>query len=108
MSYVRTPTKDRYIDKKRDNQGKRDFRRGADKKAPCGYCRRKGKYKIQEDCPAWGERCGKYGKKNHFAKVCGQKATTKLRQLEYSEESYSNESTYIILGKVANVKTKKK
>ena len=61
-----------------------------------------------QDCPAWGERCGKRRKKNHFAKVCKQKATTQLHQLEYSEESSSNESTYIIEEEIANVETKER
>ena len=63
---------------------------------------------VLEDCPAWGGRCGKCGKKNHFAKVYKQKASTQLHQLEYSEESSSNESTYIIKKEIANVETKKK
>ena len=63
--------------------------------------------KTQEDCEAWVERCGKCGKKNRFAKAFRQKATTKLRQLEYSEESHSNESIYITQEEVANFETKK-
>ena len=82
-------------DKKRENQGSQDFRRGGDKKASCGYHGRKGKHKSPEDCPAWRKRCGKCGKKNHFAKVYKQ-ATTELHQLEYSEVLFSNKSTYII------------
>ena len=77
-------------------------------KASCGYCGRKGKRKSPEVCPAWGERCGKCGKKNHFAKVCKQKASIQLHQLEYSEESSSNESTHSIEEEIANAETKKK
>ena len=38
------------------------------------------KHEAPGDCPTWGERCGKCGKKNHFGKVCKQKATTQLHQ----------------------------
>ena len=61
------------------------------KKQLVDTCGRKGKHKSPEDCPAWGERCGKCGKKNYFAKVCKQKATIQLHQLEYSEESPNSE-----------------
>ena len=61
-----------------------------------------------EGCPEWAERCGQFGKKNHFAKVCKQKTTNQLHQLEYSEESSSNESTFIMEEEIANVETKKK
>ena len=94
-------------DKKRDNQGKQDFWRGGNKKASCGYCGRKGKHRPPEACLTWGERCEKWGKNNHFAKVCKQR-TTALHQLQYSEESSSNESTYIIGEEIANFETKKK
>ena len=69
--------------RKRDNQKRKDFRTGRDKKASCRYSTRKGKYKSPENSPACGETCGKWGKNNHFAKVCKQKATTQLHQLEY-------------------------
>ena len=95
-------------DRKRNNQGRQDFRRDGDKKASCWYCERKGKHKSPEDCPAWGERCGKSRKKNHFAKVYKQKVTPQLHQLEYSEESSITESKYIIEEEVANLETKKK
>ena len=94
-------------EKKRDNQGRQDFWRGGNKKASCGYCGRKGKHRTPEACLTWGERCEKWGKNNHFAKVCKQRTTT-LHQLEYSEESSSHESTYIIEEEIANVETKKK
>ena len=51
------------------------------------------------------EKCGK---KNFSAKASRQKATTKLHQLDYSEESSSNKSTYIIKEKIANAETRKK
>ena len=117
VSYTRRPRQNGYqprrdqtddSDRKRDNQGRQYFRRVGGKKAPCGYCGRKGKHKSPEDCPAWGERCGKCGKKNHFAKVFKQKASTQLYQLEYSEDSTNIESTYIIEEEIANVETKKK
>ena len=85
MSYVRRhrqngyqPQRDQDSDRKRDNQGRQDFKRGGDKKASCGYCGRKGKHNSLEDCPAWGERCGKCGKKNHFAKDCRQKSNNSV------------------------------
>ena len=85
MNYVRRhrqngyqPQRDQDSDRKRDNQGRQDFKRGGDKKASCGYCGRKGKHNSLEDCPAWGERCGKCGKKNHFAKDCRQKSNNSV------------------------------
>ena len=41
----------------------------------------RGNIKYPEDCAAWGEICGKCGKKNHFPKVFRQKATTQLHQI---------------------------
>ena len=46
-------------DRKRDNQKRKDFRTGRDKKASCRYSTRKGKYKSPENSPACGETCGK-------------------------------------------------
>lgn len=69
---------------------------------PCKFC---GKWhtKRQEDCPAWGEICIKYGEKNHFAVKCfkhssGKTAakSSKQRNKEQlvhglSEDSFSQE-----------------
>ena len=90
MSYTRRHRENGYqlrrnqtddSDKKRGNQGRRDFIRGGDKKASYGYCGKKGKHKSPGDCPIWGERYCKCGKKNLFAKVCNQKAAIQLHQL---------------------------
>ena len=87
MSYTRRHKQNGYqprrdqtddSDRKRDNQGRPDFRRGGDKKASCGYFGRKGKHKSLEDRPAWGEKCGKCGKKSHFAKACKQKSNNSI------------------------------
>ena len=63
-----------------------DLGGSGDKKASCGYCGRKGKHMSPDDFSACAERCGKRGKKNHFARVCKQKATSQLHELKYSEE----------------------
>ena len=70
-------------DRKRDNQKRKDFRTGRDKKASCRYSTRKGKYKSPENSPACGETCGKWEKNNHFTKVWKKEATTQWHQLEY-------------------------
>ena len=89
----------------RDNQRRRDFRRGGDKKESCWYCRGKGKHESLESCLAWGERCEKCGKENHFAKFWKQKKS--IVPIRVSEESSSNESTYIIQEETAKSEAKK-
>ena len=96
------------IQTRKGNQRRRDFRGGGDKNKSCGYCGRKGKHEPPEGCLAWIERRGTCQKENNFAKVWKQKASTQLYQLEYSEESSSNESTYIIQEEIANSEAKKK
>ena len=57
MSYTRTqrqnghqPRRDQKDDRDRkiENEGRRDFGRGGDKRAFCGYCGRKGKHNPQK------------------------------------------------------------
>ena len=37
---------------------------------PCGYCGRTGTHEEGSNCPAYGKRCKKCNKLNHFATVC--------------------------------------
>ena len=113
VNYARKHKQDKYqaqrnqtndSDRKRDDQGRWDSRRGGDKKASSEYSGEKGKHKTPEDYQSWGERCGNCEKKNHFTKVCRQNTRNKLHQLQYWEESSSNESKYIV--EVINVEKK--
>ena len=67
----------------RDNQRRRDFRRGGDKKESCSYCRGKGKHESLESCLAWGERCEKCGKENPLRSFGNKKY--QLYQLEFQK-----------------------
>ena len=98
VSYARRHRKNGYqarrdqtddSDRKRDNQGRRDFRRVGDKKTSCEYCGRKEKHKSPEDCPTWGNMW-KVWKEEPLCKGLETKTTTQLYQIEYSEESSSN------------------
>ena len=43
----------------------------------CKYCGRNQKHRSKEDCTAWGKKCKKCDKPNHFAAVC-QSSTSKV------------------------------
>ena len=43
----------------------------------CKYCGRNQKHRSKEDCTAWGKKCKKCGKPNHFAAVC-KSSTSKV------------------------------
>ena len=44
--------------------------RGKPTAKPCGYCGQVGTHDEGKNCPAYGKRCKKSGKYNHFALVC--------------------------------------
>ena len=45
-------------------------RSGYKKKQPCGYCGQVGTHPEGKNCPAYGKKCSKCQKFNHFATVC--------------------------------------
>ena len=59
---------------------------------------------TRKNCPAIGQTCSNCKKPNHFAKVCRSKPTTRkssrVRQLSSAEESDSESSGRIIVGRI--------
>ena len=45
-------------------------RSGYQKKQPCGYCGQVGTHPKGKNCPAYGKKCSKCQRFNHFATVC--------------------------------------
>ena len=55
---------------------------------PCRFCGRKYESK-REACPAWGKKCMKCGKENHFAKKCSISSSSK--KVSLVEEEFKRE-----------------
>ena len=71
------------------------FPRGRDSQGKaCGYCGRTHDVSKRENCPAFGKRCNKCNKQNHFANVCfGSVLKTSQRgnRVHYLENEFSDE-----------------
>ena len=52
------------------NGGQDVNRRQAHFDSSCRYCGKTQWHSSKEDCPAWGRKCNKCGKQNHFSNVC--------------------------------------
>lgn len=52
---------------------------GAKTQQPCAYCGMTGRHPAGRDCPAYGKRCNKCNRFNHFASVCKSSAQTHNR-----------------------------
>ena len=79
---------------KSENPVKSDRKQTTVKK--CKYCGTAHKYDRNE-CPAWGKKCSKCGKDNHFAKVCRESSQNsktpksgRVHTVEYTEDSDSD------------------
>ena len=58
------------------------------KSPQCSYCG--GHHHPQQGCPAYSVNCHKFGRRNHFAKVCRSKTQAKsphIREIDQEEES---------------------
>ena len=71
------------------------FPRGSDSRGKaCGFCGRTHDVSKRENCPAFGKRCNKCNKQNHFANVCfGSVLKTSQRgnRVHYLEDEFSDE-----------------
>lgn len=66
------------------------------KKRPCHYCGGKHSSSDKSKCPAYGQICSKFQKKNHFAKICQGEKTHKAHMVQSAEDSSSDDSVYQI------------
>jgi len=70
-------------------------------KPPCSRC---GSTKCGKgnNCPAIGQKCSACSKMNHFKRACRSKRQVKLNRLSSAEESDSETSGRIVVGKLEN------
>ena len=72
------------------------FPRGCDSRGKaCGYCGRTHDVSKRENCPAFGKRCNKCNKQNHFANVCFgsvPKPSQRRSRVHYLEDEFSDEA----------------
>ena len=69
--------------------------RGADSRVKtCDFCGRMHDVSKRENCPAFGKRCNKCNKQNHFANVCfgsAPKPSQRGSRVHYLEDEFSDE-----------------
>eukprot|EP00057_Strongylocentrotus_purpuratus_P007672 XP_011662146.1 PREDICTED: uncharacterized protein K02A2.6-like [Strongylocentrotus purpuratus] len=74
---------------RRSDVRKKDVRKESHKRwettIQCKYCGKKHR-KMKEECPAYGKKCNKCQKMNHFACCCNTKS---IRTVDYEESEYS-------------------
>ena len=62
------------------NPAKHEYRSGTEKQQiSCGKC---GYDHVKQQCPAYGKRCNRCKKLNHFQKMCKTKTTANLKSLK--------------------------
>ena len=70
------------------------FPRGCDSRGKaCGYCGRTHDVSKRENCPAFGKRCNKCNKQNHFANVCFgtvPKPSQRGNRVHYLKDEFSD------------------
>ena len=81
---------------KREKKARRGrFPRGADSRVKtCDFCGRMHDVSKRENCPAFGKRCNKCNKQNHFANVCfgsAPKPSQRGSRVHYLEDEFSDE-----------------
>ena len=71
--------------KRKPTDGKHKF----DKSPPCNYCGLTGMHSKGKNCPAYGKKCNKCQRWNHFASVC--RADTPTKQTKASQQSTTSQ-----------------
>ncbi|CAH2098790.1 unnamed protein product [Euphydryas editha] len=85
-------TENRYPEKNKKQEGQR-----AEKKFDCSRC---GYYHSERRCPAYGKKCKKCEKMNHFARKC--RARDAIKAVQESDSS-GNESCDMYLINISNI-----
>ncbi|XP_045450007.1 uncharacterized protein K02A2.6-like [Melitaea cinxia] len=85
-------TENRYSEKNKKQEGQR-----AEKKFDCSRC---GFHHSERRCPAYGKKCMKCGKMNHFARKCRARDAVKAIQ---ESESSDSESCHMYIINISNV-----
>ncbi|CAH2088951.1 unnamed protein product [Euphydryas editha] len=85
-------TEDRYPEENKKQEGQR-----AQKKFDCSRC---GFYHSERRCPAYGKKCKKCGKMNHYVRKCRARDAVKAVQ---ESESSGNESCHMYLINISNI-----